>query len=169
MDYIDYGNKCLKMAESSGIDHAEVFITNARLISAGIEKGSIKLAKDSYDHGISIRIVRKGSIGFSFSTDFELKSLENMVTTAVKLSKTGIPDPDFRDFPHPSSYPSVKGMFDEKIAKKGISRPVVESVVMHGRKIKNSPKHYIKFLLLGYVVVMHGKRVVSAFYDKELV
>ncbi len=105
------------MAESSGIDHAEVFITNARLISAGIENGSIKVAKDSYDHGISIRIVRKGSIGFSFSTDFELKSLENMVTTAVKLSKTGIPDPDFQDFPHPSSYPKVKGMFDEKIEK----------------------------------------------------
>ncbi|NVM55351.1 MAG: TldD/PmbA family protein [Candidatus Helarchaeota archaeon] len=116
MVYIEFGRKCLQLAESQGVDHTEVFITNARLISASIEKGSIKSAKDSYDHGISIRVVCDGSIGFSFSTDFEWKSLENMVITAVKLSKTGIPDPDFQDFPHPSSYPPVKGMFDKKIS-----------------------------------------------------
>ena len=116
MKYNYHGRKCLKFAENQDIDHAEICITNARLISAEVEKGSIKTAKESYDHGISIRVAKNGSIGFSFSTDFNWNILKNMVLTAVKLSKTGIPDPDFRDFPHPTSYPPIKGTFDKEIS-----------------------------------------------------
>lgn len=116
MDYLEAGKKCLKLAEKEGIDHAEIYISNARSISAKIEKGSIKLAQNSYDHGIGIRVVQNGSIGFSFSTDFEWDSLENMVITAIKLSRTGLPDPDFQDFPHPSIYPKIIGMYDQEIS-----------------------------------------------------
>ncbi|MFX1295456.1 MAG: TldD/PmbA family protein [Promethearchaeota archaeon] len=114
--YIDCGEKCLKFAQKEGIDHAEIYITNSRAISAEIEKGSMKNAQQFYDHGISIRAVKDRSVGFSFSTDFEWNKLEKMVLTAVKLSKTGTSDPDFRDFAHHASYPHITGIFDKKIA-----------------------------------------------------
>lgn len=122
IDYLDCANKCLKFADQEGVDQAEVFISNTRALSANIEKGSIKSAREIYDHGISIRVTRAGSIGFSFSTDFEWDTLEKMVKTAIKLSKTGIPDPHFRAFPSPTSYPSVSGIFDPRIAQVEVER-----------------------------------------------
>ncbi|MHA1650623.1 MAG: TldD/PmbA family protein [Candidatus Helarchaeota archaeon] len=121
MDYFNIGKKCLKFAQKQNIDEAEVYITNSRAISAEIEKGSMKNAKEFQDHGISIRVVKNGSIGFSFSTDFKWNNLEKMVLTAVKLSQTGVPDSDFRNFPFPSPYPSIKGTYDEKIASLSIT------------------------------------------------
>jgi PmbA protein len=116
INYIDCGKKCLKFAESEGADLADIYITNSRVISADIEMGSMKNAKVLYDHGISIRTVKDRSIGFSFSTDFEWDKLQKMVLTAIKLSKTGVSDPDFQDFPHTTSYPHVTGLFDKRIA-----------------------------------------------------
>ncbi|MHA1267231.1 MAG: TldD/PmbA family protein [Candidatus Helarchaeota archaeon] len=116
MDYMKYGQKCLEMAEKEGVDHAEIYIANIKSFAATIEKGSIKSAQTLNDHGISIRTIHNGSVGFSFSTDFTWEALRNMVFTAIKLSKTGIPDPDFRDLARPGSYPTIKGTFDQKIA-----------------------------------------------------
>ncbi|HUX99565.1 MAG TPA: TldD/PmbA family protein, partial [Candidatus Deferrimicrobium sp.] len=116
VNYIDCGKKCLKLAERKGADIAEIYITNLRSISAEIEKGSMKNAQEVRDHGISIRIVKDRSIAFSFSTDFEWNNLEKMVLTALQLSKTGVSDPDFIDFPHPTSYPTITGLFDKRIA-----------------------------------------------------
>lgn len=114
-NYLDSAEKCLNFAQKEDIDHAEVHITNARTITVEIEKNSIKTAKFLYDHGIGIRCVKDGSIGFSFSTSFEEDKLQAMVLTALKLCKTGIPDPDFKDLPAASSYPTVRGMLDKAI------------------------------------------------------
>lgn len=113
--YLEYGEKCLEFAQTEDIDLAEICITNGRSINAQIENNSIKTAKFLYDHGIGIRCIKNGSIGFSFSTDFEWENLKNMVLTAVKLCKTGIPDPDFKELPHASSYPSIRGMVDKAL------------------------------------------------------
>lgn len=114
-NYLDYAEKCLDLAQKGDIDLAEIHITNARTITVEIEKSSIKTAKFLYDHGIGIRCIKNGSIGFSFSTSFEWDKLQAMVQTALKLCKTGIPDPDFKDLPHESSYTPVKGMLDKAI------------------------------------------------------
>lgn len=114
-NYVDYGEKCLEFAQTEDIDFAEIYITNARTITVEIEKNSIKTAKFLYDHGIGIRCIKNGSIGFSFSTDFERENLQNMVLTAIKLCKTGIPDSDFKDLPHSCSYPQIRGMFDKAL------------------------------------------------------
>jgi len=114
-NYLSYGEKCLEFAQTEDIDLAEVYISNARAINVEIEKNSIKTAKFLYDHGIGIRCIKNGSIGFSFSTDFEWESLKNMVLTAIKLCKTGIPDPDFKDLPHSHSYSPVRGMVDKAL------------------------------------------------------
>ncbi len=111
-----YAEKCLKYAEKQAIDHAEIYVTNSRAISAEIEKGSMKHAKEFQDHGISVRAVKNGSIGFSFSTNFDREKIEKMVLKAVKLCQTGVPDPEFQDFAHPTSYPEISGMYDEKVA-----------------------------------------------------
>jgi len=114
-NYLDSAEKCLNFAKKEDIDHAEINITNARTITVEIERNSIKTAKFLYDHGIGIRCVKNGSIGFSFSTSFEWDKLQAMVLTALKLCKTGIPDPDFKDLPAASSYPTVRGMLDKAI------------------------------------------------------
>jgi hypothetical protein len=55
-----------------------------------------------------------------------------------------------------------------KVALNGITRPIVAAVVIHGRRVANTPGYFEKMVLLGYVVVMRGRRVVTAFYDRGL-
>lgn len=55
-----------------------------------------------------------------------------------------------------------------RIALKGITRPIVAAVILHGQKVVNTPGYFEKMVLLGYVVIMRGRRVVTAFYDGGL-
>jgi len=54
------------------------------------------------------------------------------------------------------------------LAMRGITRPIIAAVVVHGRRINNAPAYFEKMALFGYVVVMRGRRVVTAFYDGGL-
>ncbi len=123
-EYIEAGEKCLKLAQKEDIDHAEIFIGATQAISIDIERGSVKSAKRYQDHGISMRAVKKGSIGFAISTNFEWKHLEQMVLSAIKLSKTGVPDPEFHDIAKPATYSQIPGLYDRKLANMEIEKAI---------------------------------------------
>ncbi len=68
---IDAGlaEEILKRAAARGADHAEVYMLAARSLSAEVKSGEVDALERSIDFGYSLRVIRKGCPGFSYSTD----------------------------------------------------------------------------------------------------
>ena len=103
--------------QNNNIKCSEVFLDKKNYINIEIEENSIKNSKLATEMGISVRTIdTRGSLGFSFTNKIENKTIERIVKTAIKMMKSGTPDPDFKKLPDLcNSYPTVKGLYDDKI------------------------------------------------------
>ncbi|MHA1380722.1 MAG: TldD/PmbA family protein [Candidatus Helarchaeota archaeon] len=115
-DLINLGKNSINEMKKQGIDQSEIFVTKSRDISIEIEKGSIKYAKEVSDFGCSIRAIKNGCIGFSYTTSITQNSMKNLINRVVKLAKVGLYDPDFKSLPEPKKIYKIHGTYDPKIA-----------------------------------------------------
>ncbi len=111
MDAILLAERSVKRALSKGCDGAEVFIRTAKRLSVEAKNNSVDALNSSKDFGISLRVIKKHRLGFSFTTDPE--KLEDMIEGAVKSAEFTAED-EYVEIPEhkPSSEVLV---FDEKI------------------------------------------------------
>lgn len=81
----DHGIRLLEMALKRGADSAEVYIKTVKRLSVDVKGQKVDAIESSIDSGFSIRLIRNGRLGFSFSTDPE--GLEETVDKAIEASK----------------------------------------------------------------------------------
>ena len=124
IDILNMGKKAIKQMEGRGIDQSECCIIKIREISIEIEKSSIKNAKEIVDFGCSIRAIKDGSLGFSYTTIINSNSISKLINKVIKLAKVGLSDPDFKSFPNPKKIPNVHGTYDNQIANLDVSYAV---------------------------------------------
>ena len=118
-DYYSLANYGLRLLEkyNSDVKCGELFLEKSKYVNIEISENSIKNSEIGSDNGISIRVIdKRGSLGFSFTNKLDEKSIENMVSIAVKMMKMGTEDTDFKSLPFKcEKYPSVKGLFDAEL------------------------------------------------------
>ena len=101
----------IKMAIDKGSDLAEVYMKSSRGMSAEAKDGAVEALEVSEDRGISLKVIRNGKLGFSFTTDPD--DIGKMVDEAVQAAEwTGIDE--FMDIPE-LLIPEDVMIFDEKI------------------------------------------------------
>ncbi len=115
MDILDLCRKAVAEALRSGADAADAYGVDVELQRVEIKKGEIKVSKSIHDAGIGVRAVVRGSVGYSYVASLDV-DLGDVASKAVKAARAGYPDPDFKELPRPSSYPSPDGTFDDRIA-----------------------------------------------------
>ncbi len=94
-------------------DEVEVFATTGRSISVETHKDSINLAKESGFHGMGIRAVVDGAVGFVSTND--LDRIKDAVEMAISSARLRGGDPEWKSLPKKRSYPDVSGIYDPKI------------------------------------------------------
>ncbi len=94
-------------------DEVEVFATTGRSISVETHKDSINLAKESGFHGMGIRAVVDGAVGFVSTND--LDRIKDAVEMAISAARLRGGDSEWKSLPKKQSYPDVSGIFDPKI------------------------------------------------------
>jgi PmbA protein len=107
-------------------DCAELFFGTSSYLNIEVEENAVKHCESGDDEGVSIRVISKdGALGFSYTNRFKNKNIENMTRTALKMMKSGTPDPDFKDLPSGyDKYPIVKGLFDPNIVNLSIEEAI---------------------------------------------
>ena len=104
-------DEIIKMAIDKGSDLAEVYMKSSRGMSAEAKDGAVEALEVSEDRGISLKVIRNGKLGFSFTTDPD--DIGKMVDEAVQAAEwTGIDE--FMDIPE-LLIPEDVMIFDEKI------------------------------------------------------
>ncbi len=110
--------EALRLGERAGADEVEVYAVSNRSIEIEIKRDTIELARESLVHGVGIRAVVDGAVGFA-STNRE-ERLSDAATLAVKTARLRRSNPKWRGLPSRTEHPVVEGLYDRKIEDIGV-------------------------------------------------
>ena len=118
-DIYGLANKGIKHAirTNSNIKGIELYFSLSKDLNVEIEENSIKNNEFGYDNGFGVRIIdNRGALGFSFANKIGERILLDIITNAIKMMRSGTPDPDFKAIPPAfANYPQVKSLYDKAI------------------------------------------------------
>src|ERR1039457_3211013 len=115
MEFLQTANNVEVLLNGRSLDGWEIFHTASRKRSVEVKEQKVDTFTCSQSAGVSIRVLKSGRMGFSFSTSLESADLARMIDNAVIGAENQTPDP-FLGIPLSEEYPVVHGMFDELIA-----------------------------------------------------
>jgi PmbA protein len=109
-------------AKKRGCDSAEVFIKTARMLSVEAQDKKVDALETARDFGMSLRVIRNGKLGFSFTTRRDTKEeIENIVEEAIKGSDWTASDKyvDIPEFSEPAEVlvidKNIKNLGEEEV------------------------------------------------------
>ena len=97
------------------LDGYEISFGSSRNLSIEVKEQKIDTFKCSAPAGVSIRVLKSGGMGFSYSTSLDDAALSRMVQNAVIGSENQTTDPA-NCFPLPQEYPIISGLFDDDLS-----------------------------------------------------
>lgn len=97
------------------LDGWEVAAASSRLLSIEVKEQKVDTFKCSEPVGVSIRVLKNGGMGFSYSTSMDPADLVHMVENALVGAETQTPD-EHHAFPEPQTCPEIAGLCDEGLA-----------------------------------------------------
>ena len=134
-DIYSLANKGIKYAlrTNPNLKGIELYFSLNKDMNVKIEENSIKNNEVGYDNGFCVRTLdRRGALGFSFANRIGEKKLLSVINNALKMMKSGTPDPDFKELPPAfNNYPNVKSLYDESINNLSIeeSARYIENII----------------------------------------
>lgn len=117
MDLTSIADKVDKLLKGRSIEAYEVYVGTSRNLSIEIKEQKVDTFKCSEPVGVSVRVLKTGGMGFSFSTSLAGGDLERMVDNAVISAENQTQDA-FNGFPDPSGsdYPDIGKIYDDELA-----------------------------------------------------
>jgi len=113
----------LKHITMRSCDGYEITIGKSHNLSLEVKEGKVDTFKCSAPLGVSIRVLKSGGMGFSYSTSLSGADLEQMVENALVSAVNQTPDA-WQGFPGPQSYPELTGLYDDGLAAVGEERKI---------------------------------------------
>ncbi len=79
------GEKALKTAHSLGVE-AEAYMVKSRELSIQVRDGQVETLKQAEEYGLGLRVIKKGRLGFAYSSDFSRQAVESTVADAARMA-----------------------------------------------------------------------------------
>lgn len=108
------GIRIIERAIKMGADKAEAFIRKGKRLSVEVKGQKVDSIESSIESGFSVRVIKDGRLGFSYSTDPD--KAEEVVDRAIEASRWTERD-EFIDIPDGSSQITEMNIFDPSISR----------------------------------------------------
>lgn len=109
--------RAVRSCEKLRASEAEAYLQRTLTIEVVVEHGGIKSERVKSNQGMGIRFIKDKRLGFAFTSDLSKKNIDLTCKTAMKLSKTTVPDPNWVSLPTIAKHPKTpSGIFDPKVA-----------------------------------------------------
>jgi PmbA protein len=123
MDFKKTSDKVESLLRGRSLDGWEIFQVASRNLSIEVKERKVDAFSCSQPVGVSVRVLKGGSMGFSFSTSLDDVDLATMIDSALVGAENQTPD-EFHVIPLPEEYPTIPGMFDESLARVGEEKKI---------------------------------------------
>jgi PmbA protein len=115
MDLNLTADRVASLLKGRSLDGWEIFQVASRNLTIEVKEGKVDTFTCSEPVGVSVRLLKGGSMGFSFSTSLDDADLSRMIDGALVGAENQTPD-ECHAFPEPGEYPAIPGMYDEGLS-----------------------------------------------------
>ncbi len=131
-----------KELKARAVEESEIYLARSRDLTIEVRNAEVESLKSAETMGVSLRVLRGKSLGFSYCTELNAQSLQNMVSNAVDGSEQVGSDP-YLDFPpsDSSTLPALE-IFDENLSeipleeKILVARELEEAALAYDPRVK---------------------------------
>ncbi len=116
-EYSELARKICHIVMQKGAHFADVEIVDRRNLHLEVEKNGVHYSRESIEAAVSVRAIINGATGVSRVSGVNIEEAKAAASRAVEIARLAHPDPDFVTLPSPSNYPSIPGLYDEKLAR----------------------------------------------------
>ncbi|WP_297980639.1 TldD/PmbA family protein [uncultured Methanobrevibacter sp.] len=99
-------------------DEFEIYLEQSDLLQLDSQKTDLNFAKEEYNIGLGIRVIKDGALGFAYTSD--MNEIAKVAEDAYNNSKLNAVDENF-SFALVEKLPKVKGVFDKKFRQLDLS------------------------------------------------
>ncbi len=138
MDYKKISAEILNKAIARGADEVEVYVQLSEGTSIEIKDGEVDSFDGAKEQGMSVRVILDNRLGFSYTTDFDKKSLDKLIEEAVKSASNTYSD-NFNGLPSLIGKYDDVNIFDDKVASTSINEKIERA-----RQLEDIAKGYDK-------------------------
>jgi PmbA protein len=101
MEYEETLSEIITKSLKAGAEQAEAYLENGKELTIRVRKGEIEILKEAQARGLGIRLFVKKKLGFTYTSDFSLNALDELVKKTVFLARNSSAD-DFNGLPENS-------------------------------------------------------------------
>ena len=101
MEYKEILAEVITKSLKAGADQAEAYLEQNKELTIRVRKGEIEILKEAQARGLGIRLFVKKKLGFTYTSDFNLNALDELVKKTVFLAKNSSAD-DLNGLPEKS-------------------------------------------------------------------
>lgn len=135
-NYLDKAQRAVEMAQKLGAAMAEAYLTSGQQLSIEVANQQVEALKMAHEHGLGMRLIVDGKMGFSFGTDLKDESIEEVVRQALANAEKNHID-EYNVLPKPSSeYPQLE-LLDEAV----IQTPIEDKIAL-AKEIELQARNY---------------------------
>ncbi|MDP3024000.1 MAG: TldD/PmbA family protein [candidate division Zixibacteria bacterium] len=98
MEYKEIPAEIIRKSLKAGAEQAEAYLEENKELLIRVRKGEIEILKEAQARGLGIRLFAKKKLGFTYTSDFSLNALDELVKKTVFLAKNSSAD-DFNGLP----------------------------------------------------------------------
>ncbi|MCJ7459123.1 MAG: TldD/PmbA family protein [candidate division Zixibacteria bacterium] len=98
MEYKEILAEIIKKSLKAGAEQAEAYLEENKELLIRVRKGEIEILKEAQSKGLGIRLFAKKKLGFTYTSDFSLNVLDELVKKTVFLARNSSAD-DFNGLP----------------------------------------------------------------------
>jgi PmbA protein len=98
MEYKEILAEIIKKSLKAGAEQAEAYLEENKELMIRVRKGEIEILKEAQARGLGIRLFVKKKLGFTYTSDFSLNALDELIKKTVFLAKNSSAD-DFNGLP----------------------------------------------------------------------
>ncbi|MDA8433021.1 MAG: TldD/PmbA family protein [Nitrospiraceae bacterium] len=131
-----FAEEVVASAVRSGADEAEVFIRSSKGLSVEIKDQGVETLKSSSGFGYSVRVIRDGRLGFSYSTD--PAACGSVVREAIAAARSSDPD-SCLGLPGAGTPSEVK-VYDPLIAELGEDEAIRSVMLLEKAVFEEDPR-----------------------------
>jgi PmbA protein len=134
VDIIKLADSVESILVSRPLDGYEIMTGHSSTLSIEAREGKVDTFKSAEPVGVSIRLLKNGGMGFSYSSSFDPRDLENMVDNALTGALAQCAD-DANLLPSPSPWQEMPGLFDPDLAGVELSRKIERALELEQRAL----------------------------------
>ncbi len=110
---LESAQRLLSLALKEGAAEAEVYGMVGRSVDVDLRRENVEMASESYHHGLGLRAVVNGAVGFSSSSDVTV--LEFVARSAVRSARARGKDDSWVALPQPERVTEPEGIYDRRL------------------------------------------------------